>query len=129
MSDLNLQFFTYAHLPENLQEISKKFAELAQYIDSGLPSNDQSSEALRHLLKAKYCAVKAKLYLNQSSIPCFYCGSIVDVQALERKAENYMKDPKSQKPLIYTNNVCDLCLERRGQITNAEIFNTGERNE
>lgn len=128
MSDPNLQFFTYKHLPDNLQEISKKFAELAHYIDSSLPSNDQSSEAIRYLLIAKDCAVRARLYLNKV-IPCFYCGSIVDVAALEKKAANYPKDKKSKRPLIYSNNVCDSCLEGRGERTNAEIFNTGERNE
>lgn len=55
-----LQFFTYSHLPESLQEISKPFCELAAVIDAG-PRNPESTVALRKLLESKDCAVRAKL--------------------------------------------------------------------
>jgi len=107
MSDPNLQFFTYAHLPENLQEISKKFAELAKYIDSGLPSNGQSSEAIRHLLRAKDCAVRAKLYKSDQT--CMFCG-----------------DPVVKQASTFDKNLCGPCWNKN--YTKLMQFK-GERNE
>lgn len=57
-----LQFFAYAHLPAHLQEYSKPFAELAQEIVDTLPRNPERTAALRKLLEAKDCAVRAKLF-------------------------------------------------------------------
>lgn len=57
-----LQFFTYAHLPENLATTSKSFAELAKFIVDTLPRNPERTVALRKLLEAKDCAVRAVLY-------------------------------------------------------------------
>lgn len=55
------QFFAYEHLPEHLQKVSKPFGELAQLIDKDLPSNPEKTTALRKLLEAKDCAVRAVL--------------------------------------------------------------------
>lgn len=55
-----LRFFAYAHLPEKLQTISKPFAELANGLLE-LPSNAERTMALRKLLEAKDCAVRAAL--------------------------------------------------------------------
>lgn len=57
-----LQFFTYAHLPAHLGEISKPFAELARGLVSSLPRNPERTTALRKLLEAKDCAVRAVLF-------------------------------------------------------------------
>lgn len=56
-----LQFFEYAHLPEHLQVISKPFGVLAQEIFLKLPKNPERTTALRKLLEAKDCAVRALL--------------------------------------------------------------------
>lgn len=56
-----LQFFRYEHLPENLQTISKPFCELARHICDTLPRNPERAIALRKLLEAKDCAVRAQL--------------------------------------------------------------------
>ena len=56
-----MQFFEYAHLPEHLQAVSKPFGELAKHIDETLPANAESTVALRRLLEAKDCAVRAFL--------------------------------------------------------------------
>ena len=53
-----LQFFAYAHLPENLQKISKPFADMADHIVNNCPANPESTVALRKLLEAKDCAVR-----------------------------------------------------------------------
>lgn len=57
-----LQFFAYEHLPAHLQEVSKPFSELANQLVETLPSNPETSTALRKLLEAKDCAVRAKLF-------------------------------------------------------------------
>lgn len=56
-----LQFFEYSHLPEHLQAVSKPFGELAKHIDATLPSNAETTVALRKLLESKDCAVRALL--------------------------------------------------------------------
>ena len=55
-----IQFFRYAHLPPHLQDVSRKFAELADGIMT-LPRNPERTVALRKLLEAKDAAVRAKL--------------------------------------------------------------------
>jgi len=57
-----MQFFTYKHLPESLQVVSRSFCELAENLVETLPSNPERTVALRKLLEAKDCAVRAKLY-------------------------------------------------------------------
>jgi len=56
-----LQFFAYDHLPPNLQAVSAPFRELAQTIVT-LPRNPERTAALRKLLEAKDCAVRALLF-------------------------------------------------------------------
>ena len=60
-----LQFFTYAHLPANLQEVSKPFCVLAELLDKTLPHNMEKSTAMRKLLEAKDCAVRAVLFKDR----------------------------------------------------------------
>jgi hypothetical protein len=60
--DRMLQFFAYAHLPPHLQEVSKPFGDLAQQIVDTLPGNPERTVALRKLLEAKDCAVRALLF-------------------------------------------------------------------
>jgi len=60
-----LQFFEYQHLPPHLQEVSKPFCELANQMLKMLPGNAESTVAMRKLLEAKDCAVRAKLYKDQ----------------------------------------------------------------
>ncbi len=59
-----LQFFQYEHLPLHLQEISRPFYSLANDIVSYLPANEERTAALRKLLEAKDCAVRAKIYVG-----------------------------------------------------------------
>lgn len=55
-----LKFFVYSHLPTHLQEVSKPFSELAEVV-ARLPQNAETTTALRKLLEAKDCAVRALL--------------------------------------------------------------------
>lgn len=71
-----LQFFAYHHLPSHLQMISRPFCDLAYAmvygdnipesgtvtLGSPLPRNPERTVALRKLLEAKDCAVRARLY-------------------------------------------------------------------
>lgn len=57
-----MQFFTYSHLPEELQQISKPFSMMAQGIIETLPENPERTMALRKLLEAKDCAVRALIF-------------------------------------------------------------------
>lgn len=57
-----LQFFAFAHLPIHLRVVSEPFGELAEQIDQTLPDNPEKTTALRKLLEAKDCAVRAVLF-------------------------------------------------------------------
>lgn len=53
-----IQFFSFAHLPPHLAEVSRPFCELA-YALLALPRNPERTVALRKLLEAKDAAVRA----------------------------------------------------------------------
>jgi len=63
-----VQFFAYAHLPAHLQEVSKPFATLADFVLT-LPRNPERTVALRKLLEAKDAAVRAKLAAPDAGAP------------------------------------------------------------
>lgn len=56
-----LQFFGTAHLPDRLARVVAPFADLARRVDDTLPAGPEKTEALRKLLEAKDCAVRATL--------------------------------------------------------------------
>ncbi len=62
MTEALLQFFAYKHLPDQLQDVSRPFGEIAEWIVATLPRNPERTTALRKLLEAKDCAVRAKLF-------------------------------------------------------------------
>lgn len=64
MRDPLLQFFKTDHLPEPLRSVSEPFRELAERIESMLPRNPERTVALRKLLEAKDCAVRARIYVD-----------------------------------------------------------------
>lgn len=55
-----LRHFRYAHLPPELQKVSKPFCDLA-YEMADLPGGPEVTAGLRKLLEAKDCAVRAAL--------------------------------------------------------------------
>lgn len=61
LNNSTMQFFGYKHLPEKLQETSKQFALLAEWMNENLPDGAEKSAGLRKLLEAKDCAVRAKI--------------------------------------------------------------------
>lgn len=60
-ADPILRFFHYAHLPPNLRHVSGPFCELASRVITMTPRNAERTVALRKLLEAKDCAVRAML--------------------------------------------------------------------
>jgi hypothetical protein len=56
-----LKFFSYAHLPAHLQEVSKPFCDLAQQVAERAPDSPETVVALRKLLEAKDAAVRSTL--------------------------------------------------------------------
>ena len=58
-----IRFFTYAHLPEHLQIVSKPFCDLANAIHDNYLQNDidvsETVAGLRKLLEAKDCVVRS----------------------------------------------------------------------
>ena len=56
-----MQFFSFSHLPEHLQDVSSRFYSLAEYIQTALPFGSEQTTALRKLLEAKDCAVRARI--------------------------------------------------------------------
>lgn len=56
-----LQFFSFAHLPLFLQEVSEPFYHLAHDVIMKRPRNPERTVALRKLLESKDAAVRAEL--------------------------------------------------------------------
>ncbi len=65
MKDRMLQFFSYQHLPQHLQDVSKPFCELALKIVDNYPSNPERTAGLRKLLEAKDCIVRSTIYKEE----------------------------------------------------------------
>ncbi len=68
-SERMLKHFTYEHLPESLQEVSKVCCDLAEDMATLLDSTDpivgaEVTSGLRKLLEAKDCFVRAKVNLR-----------------------------------------------------------------
>lgn len=61
-----MRYFTFSHLPLNLQAVSFKFKELAVSIDEILPPGPEKSVALRKLLEAKDAAVRSALDIEDA---------------------------------------------------------------
>lgn len=62
MAERMLQFFRYTHLRPPLAEVSAPFCHLAATLVETLPANPERTAALRKLLEAKDCAVRASIY-------------------------------------------------------------------
>lgn len=56
-----LAFFRADHLPDRLRAVSQPFGDLAAHIINSAPPSGETTTALRKLLEAKDCAVRAAL--------------------------------------------------------------------
>lgn len=57
-----LKWFAYAHLPPELQDVSRHFFDFAYTIGEALEPGPERTVALRKLLESKDAAVRAKLH-------------------------------------------------------------------
>lgn len=62
-----LQFFEFSHLPDHLKAVSSPFYDLAEELDEKLPNNAEKTTALRKLLEAKDCAVRAVIFKDPNA--------------------------------------------------------------
>ena len=53
-----LKWFSYAHLPQELQDVSAQFAVVASWMYSAIPQGPEATVAMRKLLEAKDAAVR-----------------------------------------------------------------------
>lgn len=64
-----LEFFEYAHLPPRLQDASRAFAKLAHEVaNANEGTNAETAAALRKLLEAKDCAVRAEIVATRKAL-------------------------------------------------------------
>jgi hypothetical protein len=56
-----IKWFAFDHLPQRLQPVSAKFAELAMWMRENIARGPEATESMRKLLEAKDCAVRAFL--------------------------------------------------------------------
>lgn len=56
-----IKYFSFDHLPPDLQEVSKAIYEVAQFLETTLVESPEKSAGMRKLLEAKDCFVRAKL--------------------------------------------------------------------
>jgi ferritin-like protein len=54
-----LRHFTAEHLPPDLRAVSQPICDLAHQLAEQLPADPETTTALRKLLEAKDCAVRA----------------------------------------------------------------------
>ena len=61
MPSTTIQYFSYEHLPLQLQEVSKPIYDLAHKMEETLPDGPEKSAGMRKLLEAKDCFVRANI--------------------------------------------------------------------
>ena len=59
-----LKYFKYDHLPERLQPTSKIFKDAVRKVINNVPTGEERDMAIRKLLEAKDCAVRAMIGLG-----------------------------------------------------------------
>ncbi len=67
MPTTTLQYFSYEHLPLQLQVVSKPICDLAHQMEEMLPDGPEKSAGMRKLLEAKDCFVRAFIVTKSSS--------------------------------------------------------------
>lgn len=67
--------FRYSHLPPMLQDVSRQFAELGQYLVDHLKDGPELTVALRHLWDAKNSAVLQAGFLGGLNKPLIDNGA------------------------------------------------------
>lgn len=66
MTTTTIKYFTYEHLPTDLQVVSKPISDLAHMLEDMLPDGPEKSAGMRKLLEAKDCFVRSMLEKRES---------------------------------------------------------------
>jgi len=74
MEDPIMRWFEYGHLPAALQETSRPYCELAQWIVKTLPRTAERTVSLRKLLEAKDAGVRAAMVEPVADAPAPVAG-------------------------------------------------------
>lgn len=77
MANRMMRWFTWAHLPDHLQPISRLCGHLAMEMDDRLPEGAEKTAGLRKLLESKDCFVRAKL--EDADPICTESGLLKDI--------------------------------------------------
>lgn len=64
-----IKWFGYSHLPEHLQKVSAHFSGLALWMMDNLDAGPEATEAMRKLLEAKDCGIRAYMETKLASEP------------------------------------------------------------
>lgn len=96
MKDYLLQFFSFAHLPEHMQTVSKPFHDLAHEIVAKCPMNPERTVALRKLLEAKDCAVRSLIFKAEEKTP---------VAKVEERKLKHLKTAKLYGKDVYAYSI------------------------
>lgn len=56
-----MKYFSFDHLPPHLQDVSRNFFNLANYVEKTMPNCSQKNLALQKILEAKDCAVRCNV--------------------------------------------------------------------
>jgi hypothetical protein len=65
LASTTIQYFSYEHLPEQLQKVSKPLSDLAHMMEEMLPDGPEKSAGMRKLLEAKDCFVRASIVTKE----------------------------------------------------------------
>jgi len=65
MSTTTIKYFTYDHLPLELQRIAKPICELAHELEHTIEDSPEKSAGMRKLLEAKDCFVRSGIRFKE----------------------------------------------------------------
>lgn len=99
---MDMRFFNYSHLPEELRTVSRVMYDAAWWMSTTLPDGPEKSAGLRKLLEAKDCFVRSALYpaenkpvenkfpvrctRNMVGLPC-NCGQCTHIRNVAKDAK------------------------------------------
>lgn len=94
-----MRWFSFDHLPQELQGVSSIFGRAAEEVDRVLPESAEKTVALRKLLEGKDAAVRAKIEELEPQREAFGTGAITQQPTGDSDAPNPHSDlPHGQGP-------------------------------
>jgi hypothetical protein len=69
MPSTTIRYFSFEHLPLQLQKVSEPICVLANLMETMLPDGAEKSAGMRKLLEAKDCFVRANIVFRDPNFP------------------------------------------------------------